>query len=213
MAEYEERERQFNESLPGIVGNFMTAVCLADGRARMQAVEVTRQILELPNLDIQQKIGILNREDPLVFAQSLPSVIVSEPRPFLADTVDLEMSMTVSASTMSESSKDGEREIGGSGGFKIGPFSGSMSIKANTSTHSTKKRASDYSATTDMKLHMIRHPLSEGLAKSIDAMNEIGISMAQLNIGLANREVTRIAAEEDPQLPTDVVKPEVEAGG
>ena len=55
MAEYEERERRFNESLPGIVGNFMTAVSLADGQTRMKDVEITRQIFELPNVSLEQK--------------------------------------------------------------------------------------------------------------------------------------------------------------
>lgn len=201
MAEYEERERHFNDTLPGIVGNFMKAVSLADGDARMQAVGILQQILDMPNIKLEQKIDILNRENPLVYAASLPAVLVSEGRPFLAETADLEMSMNVSASTESEKSLDSHSEGSARVSFGFGLFKGTASIKASVSTHSKQKRSSDYSATTDMKLHMSRHPLPEGLAKVLDSMNEVAKAANGINVALANREVARIVNEENPQLP------------
>ena len=201
MSEYSNREKRFNDDLPKIVGNFMLAVSMADGLARMKSVEITKQILEMPNIKLEQKIDILNRDKPIVFSSSLPSVTYAEPRPFLAESADLEMSMNVSASTVDEKSVDSSSEGSGKVSFGWGMFKGSIGIKASVSTHSNKKRQSDYSATTDMKLRMIRHPLPEGLAKTLDAMNEVAKSVNQINIALASREVDRLVNEDNPQLP------------
>ena len=201
MAEYAEREKQFNDSLPAMVGNFMLASSMADGVARMQSVEITRKILELPNITIEQKIDILNRDKPLVYASSLPSVLTAEPRPFLAKSLDLEMSMTVSASTSSESDLDSKTEGSARVSFGFGLFKGTATMKAAVSTHSSKKRSSDYTATTDMKLHMERHPLPEGLAKTIDAMNDVAKATNDINVAVARREVARLADEENLSLP------------
>ena len=203
IAEYEERERRYNESLPGIVGNFMTSVSLADGQARMKDVEITRQILDLPNVTLEQKIDLLHRDQPMVLSTSLPAAIYIEPRPFLAESVKFNMSMNVSAGTIEEDVKDSAREGSGTAGFKVGPFRGSMSMKASSSTHSSKKRTSDYSATTDMELVMTRHPLPEGYAKSMDTMNRFADAINQINIKLAEAEASRIMAQDNPELPSE----------
>ena len=78
--QYAAREKRFNQDLPGTVGQFMLAVSNADGVARMQAVEITQQILEMPNLTLEQKIGILNSDDPLIYAASVPAIVVAPRR-------------------------------------------------------------------------------------------------------------------------------------
>lgn len=199
------REARFNNTLPGIVGNFMKAVSAADGEARMESVKITQAILELPDVTLSQKIDILNSPDPLVYARTIPSVTYAEPRPFLAEKADLSMSMTVSASVSSESSIDSSSEASGSASvsFGFGLFKGtaSASMKANVSTHSANKRSSDYSATTDMKLSMIRHPLPEGLAKTLDAMNAHAKAIDEINLALIQREIDRKVNVEGADLP------------
>ena len=201
MAEYQQREDRFNDSLPARVGSFMLAVSMADGLARMQSVEITKQILEMPNVTLEQKIDILNRDEPLVYAASMPSVTYAEPRPLLAESVDLEMSMNVSASTEETKDLDSTSEGHGEATFGWGFIKGKIGMKASVSTHSSKKRTSDYSATTDMKLHMIRHPLPEGLAKTLDSMNEVAKACNDINVAIARQEITRLVNEENPQLP------------
>ena len=131
MAEYAEREKRFNNDLPKTVGNFMLAVSIADGLARMQSVEITRQILALPNVTLEQQIDILNRDKPLVYAASLPAVTFAETRPFLAETAELEMSMNVSASTTSEKSVDSSSEGSGKATFGWGFIKGEIGMKAS----------------------------------------------------------------------------------
>ena len=203
MAEYAEREKRFNNDLPKTVGNFMMAVSMADGMARMQSVEITRQILALPNVTLKQKIDILNRDKPLVYAASLPAVTFAETRPLLAETADLEMSMNVTASTTEEKSVDSSSEGSGKATFGFGLFKAEIGIKASVSTHSSKKRKSDYSATTDMKLHMARHPLPEGLALQLDAMNAVATACNEINVALAKAEASRIGNDDAAVLPED----------
>ena len=201
MAEYAEREQKFNQDLPGTVGQFMLAVSQADGTARMQAVEITDQILKLPNITLEQKISILNSDDPLVYAASLPAVVVAEARPLLAEEVDLNMSMTVHAATTTQQDVDSQTDVSGTGSFRAGLFKFSTTMKASVATHSSKKRESDYTATTDMHLKMRRHPLPEGLAKVLDSMNEVCKAANEVNVALAKREIDRSIEEDNLQLP------------
>ena len=204
--QYAKRERKFNQDLPGTVGHFMVAVSGADATARMQAVELLQQVLELPNITIQQQISILNSDKPLVYAASLPAVLASEVAPLLAESVELDMSMTVHASTSTTQDVDSKTDVSGTGSFKAGLFKFSTTMKASVATHSSKKRESDYTATTDMRLRMTRHPVPEGLAKILDSMNEVAKAANEVNVMLAKREVDRIVDEDDPQLPTEAVE-------
>ena len=202
-AQYEGRENRFNDSLPARVGGFMSAVSLADAETRMQAVEILQRIMELPNLTLAQKIDILNRRDPLVFAQSLPAAVVGELRSLLAESVELDMSMTVGARTSAESSVDSKTTGSAKVTFGFGLFKGSAQMSSQVSTHSKHKRDSDYSATTDMRLRMTRHPLPEGLQKSLDAMASIVDAANEINIALAKREIQQIANSDQAKLPTE----------
>ena len=121
------------------------------------------------------------------------------------------MSMTVSASTTEETSRDKSVESDTQldvnfsariGLFKIGGKV-HQGVKASNSNHSSRKRQSDYSATTDMKLHMTRHPIAEGLAKAIDTMNAIAQSAADADLAVVKANIGRSvnAAPETPVLP------------
>ena len=73
---------------------------------------------------MEQKIDILNRDKPLVYAASLPAVVVAEARPFLAETADLSMSMNVHAATSETKSVDSKSEGSGSATFGFGSVQG-----------------------------------------------------------------------------------------
>ena len=201
MSEYAKRERRFNQDLPGTVGHFMVAVSGADAMARMQAAELLQQVLELPNITFEQQVGILGSDQPLVYAASLPAVLASEVAPLLAESVELDMSMTVHAATSETTGVDSKTDVSGSGSFRAGLFKFSTTMKASVSTHSTKKRDSSYEAVTDMRLRMTRHPVPEGLATVLDSMNAVTKAANEVNVMLAKREVDRMIDEDDLQLP------------
>ena len=218
MAEYEARENRFNDSLAGRVGGFLKSVSLADGEARMQDVGIVQEIAKMPNVEFEQKIQMITQEKPMLYKSSIPALAAVESRPLLAETVDLEMSMNVSASTTEESGSeksvdsDTQAEVkfeARIGLFKIGGTV-HQGIKAHNSTHSSKKRQSDYSSTTDMKMHMTRHPIAEGLAKAIDTQNAILQAAAQADLAIINANIERSInqTEETPVLPEDEVEEE-----
>ena len=208
MAEYSNREKRFNDSLPGIVGSFIMSVSLSDAAARMANVGIVQQILNLPNVSVQEKIDILNRDKPLVFAADHPAAMYAETRPFLPESATLKMSMSVSASTFSEKSLDSSSEGSGKATFGFGLFKGEIGMKANVSTHSSQKRESDYSATTDMELVMSRHPLPEGFAQTLQAMGEFAKAGNAINLALAQQEISRAANADELKLPEDTKQPE-----
>ena len=220
MAEYEARENRFNDSLAGRVGGFLKSIGLADGETRMQDVGIIQEIAKLPNVEFEQKIQMITQEKPLIYKSSIPALAAVESRPLLAETVDLEMSMNVSASTTEESSKDKSVETDTQadvkfsariGFFRIGGTV-HQGVKASNSNHSSRKRKSDYSATTDMKLHMTRHPIAEGLAKAIDTQNAILQAVAEADLAIVKANIDRSVNEADgtPQLPEAQPEPATE---
>ena len=200
MAQYRGREESFNGSLPGIVSGFMVAIAEGDADARMRNIELLQAVMEMDDVSLEAKISILNREDPAVFALTTPALMHAELGPFLAESVEYDMSMSVHASTVTEKGVDSETttDAKASGG---GLFAkASIGIKATVSTHSNKKRASDYSATTDMRMRMSRHPIPEGTSRMLDSMLSFVDSFNQVNIDLGKAEAARIAGE-GPELP------------
>ena len=200
MAQYRGRERSFNNSLPGIVSSFMVSIAEGDADARMRNVELLQAVMEMDDVSLEAKIAILNREDPAVFALTTPALMHAELGPFLAESVELDMSMTVHASTVEEKGVDSSTttDVKASGGSLFAKAS--VGIKATVSTHSNKKRASDYGATTDMRLRMSRHPIPEGTSKILDSMLSFTDSFNQINIDLGKAEAAKIAGG-DPSLP------------
>ena len=62
-----------------------------------------------------------------------------------------------------------------------------------------------------MKLHMARHPLAEGLALQLQAMNEVAQTVNQINVAIAKRAVEELAETEELALPEPTPEPEAEA--
>ena len=218
MAQYEARENRFNDSLAGRVGGFLKSIGLADGEARMQDVGIIQEIAKMPNVEFEQKIQMITQAKPLMYKSSIPALAAVESRPLLAETVDLEMSMTVSASTTEESSKDKSVESDTQAELKVSARIGlfriggtiHQGVKASNSNHSSRKRQSDYTSVTDMKMHMTRHPIAEGLAKAIDTQNSILQATAEADLSIVKANIDRSinTAPETPVLPE--VEPEGE---
>ena len=81
MAEYEQRERNFNRSLPGIFANYTTGLVIADAEGKLKYLEFVQAIFETPNLTIDQKISIIKSETPLSIGLSVPAASVIDISP------------------------------------------------------------------------------------------------------------------------------------
>ena len=72
MAEYGQRERRFNKSLPGHFANYTKGLVTADAEGKMQYLAFVKAILAEENVTIEQKISILTLKQPLSIGLSLP---------------------------------------------------------------------------------------------------------------------------------------------
>lgn len=202
------RENQFNDSLAGRVSSFMLGTSLADGQARMQDAMILQQILKLPNIEATQIIDVLDAEKPLVYKANMPAAMLAELRPFLAERAELSMSMNVHAAVEESSSVKTDTEVSGSASVGFLFWKASMSMKANVATSNDKKRSSDYSATTDMKLTMTRHDLPEGVAIIKNGMEEIARGANQLIVAKNAQRLAELQAEDKVPLPDKAEQPE-----
>ena len=195
MAQYSDRERAFNASLPGIFSSYSRSLVVADVEGKMQYLDFLKAIFSEPNLTIEQKISLLNSENPLSIGISLPPISVIDPSPYGMDTVSLKMSMTVHANTSEESSTDADIEGEGEGSIGWGPFKVKVRVKASASKHSSKKRESDYTATTDAELTMKRQPMPETLAKIMDSLAAVTDTALAINQELVSKQAVLTGKE------------------
>ena len=195
MAEYEERERAFNDSLPGLFSNYAKSIGIADSESKMQYLEFVKAIFSEPNLTIDQKISIINSENPLSIGLSIPVASVIDISPFGMDEANLKMSMTVHASDVSTTKSEASAEGSASATFGWGLIKGSVKMKASASTASSRKRSSDYTATTDAELKMRRQPTPETLSKIMDTFGEVAGEAMKLNQQIIAAQVANAGNE------------------
>ena len=195
MAEYEQRERNFNRSLPGIFANYTTGLVIADAEGKLKYLEFVQAIFETPNLTIDQRISIIKSETPLSIGLSVPAASVIDISPLGVESASLKMSMTVHASEVQEKSLDSQTdsEVEVTAGW--GPVKVKAKIKASISTHSNHKRESDYTATTDAELKMTRQPVPETLAKIMDSFSEVAMEAMKINQQIITNEAAQASEE------------------
>ena len=209
MAEYSERERAFNNSVPGLFGQYTEAIVLADVKGKIAFLEFVKGVFTMENVTIQQKIDIIDRK-AIKFGMSLPPSSLIDMTSVGIDTATLKMSMQVSASDESNFGSDTEASLSGEGRVGWGPFRVRVSMSAKQSIHSDRKRKSDYTATTDAELKMCRQPVPETLAKYMDMAAGIADKAMDINVALVSKQIedAKEGILEDPDLGTsDDVEP------
>ena len=101
MAEYENRERNYNNGLGKIVGSFAMGCVQADNLAKDAYVQ--RQIMLMgedpPNVDFVAQTNLIGLKQPLETRVSVPKIILAPSTPLMIEKAMLTMDMTVSAHT------------------------------------------------------------------------------------------------------------------
>ena len=170
MADYEAREKAFNEGLGGIIGSFTVAAVEADNMAKDATIHRYISLLEQGNVEFKANTTLIGMEEKLETGLSMPAIAVAPIEPIVVEEAELSMSMTVSAHQETSLAVDAGVEAEGTAGLGIGPFQAKVKIKASVSVKSDKKRSSDYSATTDVRVRLRQGTPPEGLQKVIDAL-------------------------------------------
>ena len=179
MAEYTDREGQFDASLGNVMGGWMLDVAKAD-LARQQGWLEAIQVLTQPDKDgkipqITLASGITGADGKAISGAdiSFPVALALMGQQFAASEADLAMTMNVSASTLDETKGQESGTASGEGKFGIAGLSITVKVSASFSASEDHKRASDYRATTTASVKMTRVPTPEPVQRVLEAFMKI----------------------------------------
>ena len=179
MAEYADREKQFDASLGNVMGSWMLDVAKAD-LARQQGWLEAIQVLTQPDKNgkipqITLASGITGADNkPLSGADiTFPVALALMGQQFAGTEADLAMTMNVSASTLDETKGQQSGTATGEGKFGIAGLSVTVKVSASFSEAEDHKRASDYRATTTASVKMARVPTPEPVQRVLEAFMKI----------------------------------------
>ena len=194
MAEYQKREKRFNEGLGAVFGSFAVAAVDADSAAKDATIDRYITLLDRGNVDFSAETSLVGLDEKLQTGISVPVIAVAPVNPIVIEEAELKMSMTVSAHDESSVATDTKIETSASGKVLFGPR---ISIKASVAVHTSKKRSSDYTATTDARMLLRQGLPPEGLMKIIDAITSNTMKGLEINERLIDKQAERLTEKVD----------------
>ncbi len=209
MAEYENRERAFNRSVGGVMGNFARAVVQADTVAKDEHMKRIQAVFALPDVRLEAKTSLVGFDDSITTAIELPPIALVDMKPLEIDSAIISMDMTVSASTATSSSLKSDTSVSGEAKAGWGVFSASIGFSAKVSVAKEQQRKSDYSAKTHAELTMKQGAMPEGLAKVVDALASQVDKTMDINARLIEKQSDTLLAQADSRrIPSGGNKPQ-----
>ena len=181
---------EFNNSLPGLLSQFVSGVCTADHESKASYLNFLKEVFAMEDLTIAQKISILNQAQPQEVQVNLPaaSVIDVSPAGMLETTVQFSMSTSAKRTSQVDAAASTEASASGKAGFGI--FSAQASMKATASVKSSQSRSSDYTAKTDVTMKLGRQAVPETLNKVMDALSQSIADTMAVNQQLATAQAS-----------------------
>ena len=207
MAEYSQREANFNKSLGGTFAGFAAAMVDADARAKDAHVDRITRILDTENVQFTSSTSLIGKEEKLTTVIDVPRIAVTKVNPIEIDDAEMSMTMSVSASQESSSDLASKTSVGGSGKVGFGPVSFGVKFSAEVSVSKTEKRKSDYRATTEARMHMRQSDPPEGLSVILDCISETVRAGLEINKGLMQRQAQALMDEVNPDAPAEAEEP------
>lgn len=207
MAEYENRERDYNDNLGQVVGRFCTAIVEADSEAKNAHVKRVIALVKQPNVELVAETSIIGVKDPLQTRVSVPVLAVTDVKPIQISNATLTLDMSVSASTSDTTNVASKTSVKADGKVGWGPFSLGVSIQADVSVAKESKRESDYRSTTHAEVIMEQGETPEGLMLIIDSLNQTTSKALEINQAIIQSKYGAVAeqaaASDDAPKPTD----------
>ena len=197
MAEYENREKNYNNSLGAVIGSFMMSCVEADSRSKDMYVERQLRLMDQgnPNAVFSAKTTLIGLDQALETQVSVPKIILTPSEPFIAKSAKITLDMEVSASTEDSLAIRSDTEVEGSAQIGFGIFSGGMKVKAALSVDKSSKRASHYGSITHAEVELGQGSPPEGLMKIIDALNLSTVKALELNTLLIEDQAQKLRLE------------------
>ena len=199
MAEYENRERNYNNGVAKILGAIAVGMVEADGVSKDAYVDRQVRLMnqEEPNAEFRAKTTLIGLDQALETKVSVPKIILAPSRPFVIERANASLDMSVSAST--EDNLSVQSDIEAEGEAKLGPLPVSLRIKAAVSVAKEQKRRSDYTSTTHADLTMCQGESPEAVMRIIDAMTANTVKALELNASIVENEYRQLVAATDAE--------------
>ena len=174
MAEYENRERNFNNGVGKIIGGIALGFVEADNASKDAYVDRQIRLMnqEEPNVEFRAETSLIGLDQSLSTKVSVPKIILAPSEPFIIERANASLDMSVSASTDDSLSVKSDTEMEGEGKVGVGIVSASMRIKAAVSVAKEQKRSSDYTSTTHTDLTMCQGKSPEAVMLSLIHISE-----------------------------------------
>ena len=206
MAEYSDRERDFDASLGQVMGSWMTALVTADilrqkaWLAEIQTLFTPDKDGNIPTVDLTTKLDFAGKKADSNIGVQFPVGIALLGEQFAADSAKLSMTMNVEASSLDDTTEKAEASGSGEASYGVGPFKVGIKVSASMSVNSEQKRSSDYRATTEAELNMTRVQSPEPIMRAMDVWSKLVDAQGQ--IALAQMGVqAQAAAQQSGLLP------------
>ena len=194
-----ERQRDFNNTAPGLFAQYCEAAAIGDARGQLARLEFVRAAAKLPNLEFHQKMTLLGINEDLSFAVDVPAISALNLDPLGVKEASVNFSMTTHTTDNLEEINDHgyEGSMTAEGKIGYGPFSLSAKVtaKCHSSNHSDRKRTTDQTATTDVAMTVGRLSPPETLSKIMDSMGEVTQLGMQLNSQLLQKQIANASAQ------------------
>ena len=192
--QYAAREAQYNDNLGPTIGKFCVACVEADSMAKDTATKRVLDLLGQDNVDIKAEVSLIGKEDALTTRINAPPIVLTKTNPLLIDRAEIEMDMTVSATTESETEVKSETKVetGVSAGW--GPVKVGVKASAGLSVGHKGRRSSDYRSHVNAKVAMVQGEDPEGLSLLLDAVNKTVDTGLRINEALIGEEAKKLGA-------------------
>ena len=197
MADFEEREQNFNSGIAQIFGGI--ARDLGDADADMKDRYAARMMRYLSgdvgNFEVLTEFTLVGLEQKLTNRMSAPKFVAVATEQGLIDDVFVSMDMEVSSHQSSETKVDAE--VSASVSVEAGlPFAKvGASFSAKTSVGSTHARSSDYRAKTHAEMKFVQKPAPEGVLMIRDFILGTQAKAMEMNQVLIEKQAERMLAE------------------
>jgi len=164
--QFQGREAAFPANIAGTLSAFTMSVVDSEFNMKRRHAELSLNWLSQQNVELSQS-GRMNGAS-MENQMSLPAVFLLHLDSLMPVRASLEMHMDVSAHREDNLSVDSQTEISVSGGIPLckGSFKTSLGVSYD------RKRSSDYSSSTAIKMEFERVPSPELLMKVLDMMGE-----------------------------------------
>ena len=187
-------EKRHIRRLGSMLGEFAKAVVEADSMAKDASIARYIELLERGNVDFRTNTSLIGMEQDLETGISVPTIAVAPIEPIVVEEAEIKTCMTVNAHQESSSEIKSTTKGHASTGFGMHK----AGLSAMVSTDHNKKRSTDQSNTTEVRMRFVQGVAPIGLARIVDALSgPVLMKSLEINERLITKQAEALTEEVD----------------